>query len=87
MVKPKDIFERVQKHLGILPLSGKFVKMSKESAIFDHMLLYNQKAKFDHFLVLLKENNRFKLELKESFFISRDKSILNKYLLIFVRTA
>ena len=87
MVKPKDIFERVQKHLGILPLSGKFVKMSKKSAIFDHMLLYNQKAKLDQFMVLLKENNRFKLELKESFLISCDKSILNKYLLIFVRTA
>ena len=33
---------------------------------------------FDNFSILLKESNPFKLRLKESLLISRDKPILNK---------
>ena len=65
-------------HLGITPLTGKFVKTPKKSAIFDHMLLDGHKASSDNFLILLKENNAFKLQLKESLLISRDKPILNR---------
>ena len=43
------------------------------------MLLYGHKASFDNFLILLKESNAFKLQLKESLLISSDKLILNKY--------
>ena len=42
------------------------------------MLLDNHKASFDNFSILLKERNTFKLQLKESLLISRDKPILNK---------
>ena len=69
---------RASEHLGVTPLTGKFVKTPKKSAIFDHMLLDGHKASFDNFLILLKESNPFKLQLKESLLISRDKPILNK---------
>ena len=42
------------------------------------MLLDIHKASFDNFSILLKESNPFKLQLKESLLISRDKPILNK---------
>ena len=79
MVKlKKNVFVRASEHLGITPLTGKFVKTPKKSAIFDHMLLDGHKASFDNFSILLKESNGFKLQLKESLLMSRDKLILNK---------
>ena len=71
-------FVGASEHLGITPLTGKFVKTPKKSAIFDHMLFDGHKASFDNFSILLKESNPFKLQLKESLLISRDKPILNK---------
>ena len=65
-------------HLGITPLTGKFVKTPKKSAILDHRLLDSHKASFDNFSILLKESNAFKLQLKKSLLISCDKPILNK---------
>ena len=64
---------RASEHLGITPLTGKFVKRPKKSAIFDHMLLDAHKPSFGSFAILLKERNAFKLRLKESLLISRDK--------------
>ena len=74
----RHFFVRASEHLGITPLTGKLVKTPKKSAIFDHMLLDGHKASFDNFSILLKENNTFKLQLKESLLISRDKPILNR---------
>ena len=74
----RDCFVRASVHLHITPLTGKFVKTPKKSAVFDHMLLDGHKASFDNFLIVLKENNAFKLQLKESLLISREKSFLNK---------
>ena len=74
----RHFFVRASEHLGITPLIGKFVKTPKKSAIFDHMLLDGHKVSFDNFSILLKENNAFKLQLKESLLISRDKPILNR---------
>ena len=62
---PRHYFVRASEHLGITPLTGKFVKTPKKSAIFDHMLLDGH-----------QESNVFKLQLKESLLISRDKPIL-----------
>ena len=73
----RHFFVRASEHLGITPLTSKVVKTPKKSAIFD-MLLDGHKASFDNFSILLKESNPFKLQLKESFLISRDKPILNK---------
>ena len=74
----RHFFVRASEHLGITPLTGKFVKTPKKSAIFDHMLLDGHKASFDNFSILLKESNACKLQLKESLLMSRDKPILNK---------
>ena len=74
----RHFFVRASEHPGITPLTGKFVKTPKKAAIFDHMLLYGHKASFDNFSILLKENNAFMLQLKESLLISRDKPILNR---------
>ena len=73
----RHFFVRASEHLGIAPLTGKFVKTPKKSAIFDHMLLDGHKASFENFSILLKESNPFKLQSKESLLISRDKPILN----------
>ena len=74
----RRFFVRASEHLGITPLTGKFVKTPKKSAIFDYILLDGHKASFDIFSILLKESNTFKLQLKESLLISRDKLVLNK---------
>ena len=44
---------------GTTPLTFKFVKTPKKSAIFDHMLLGCHKVNFDSFSTLLKDNNAF----------------------------
>ena len=60
------------------PLTGKRVKNPKKSAIFDHILLKGHDASFENFAILLKENNNFKLYLKESLLMKRDKPELNR---------
>ena len=60
---------RASEHLGITPLTVKFVKTHRKSAIFDHMLLDGHEASFDNFPILSKESNPFKLQLKESLLI------------------
>ena len=60
------------------PLTGKRVKNPKKLAIFDHILLKGYDASFEDFTILLKENNKFKLHLKESLLITRDKPELNR---------
>ena len=74
----RNFFLRASEHLRVTLLTGKFVKTSKKSAIFDHMLLNGHKASFDNFSILLKENNSLKLQLKESLLRAHDKSILNR---------
>ena len=74
----RHIYVRACEHLAITPLTGKTVKTPKKSSIFDHMLLEGHKSSFDNFSILLKENNSFKLQVKESLLISRDKPILNR---------
>ena len=55
------------------PLTGKRVKNPKKSAIFDHILLKGHDASFEDITILLKENNKFKLHLKDSLLLKRDK--------------
>ena len=69
----RHFFVGTSEHLGMTRLTRKRVKNPKKSAIFDHILLN------DHdFAILLKKNNRFKLHLKESLLIKRDKPELNR---------
>ena len=74
----RHFFVRASEHLGITPLTGKFVKTLKKPAISNHMLLDGHKVSSDNFSFFLKESNPFKLQLKESSLISLDKPILNK---------
>ena len=74
----RHFFLRASEYLGVTPLTGKQVKNPKKSAIFDHILLKGHDASFEDFTILLKENNKFKLHLKESLLIKRDKPELNR---------
>ena len=64
-------------HIGISHLIGKRVEC-KRSAVSDHLLLHNHDSDFNDFTILCRDNNGFRLLLKESILISRDSSVLNK---------
>ena len=66
-------FVRASEHCGVTSLNGKWVKNYKKPAVFDHILLKDHDSSFEEFTILLKESNHFKLHLKESFLIKRDK--------------
>ena len=74
----RHLFVRASEHLGITPLTQKRVKNPKKSAIMDHILLEGHNAIYDDFSILIPENNQFKLHLKESLLIKRDKPELNR---------
>ena len=59
-------------------LTGLQVKNLKKSDIFDHIVLKGCGTSFEDFRILLKENNEFKLHLKESPLIEGDKQKLNR---------
>ena len=64
--------------MGISNLTGKRLKNVKQSATFDHILQCNCTLNFDNFNILVAESNKFKLLLRESPLIKRDKSILKR---------
>ena len=65
-------------HLGLSPLTGKRVSSGKESAVSDHLLLHNHNGDLNDFTILARDNNGFKVLIKESLLISRDRPVLNK---------
>ena len=73
----KHHFLRASEHLGITPLTQKRVKNPKKSAIMDHILLEDHNATYNDFSTF-PENNQFKLQLKESLLIKREKPELNR---------
>ena len=77
-VSERHFHIRASEHLGITPLTGKRVVNPKKSAINDHMLYKNHDASYDDFSILTRENNKFKLRIKESLLIKRDKPDLNR---------
>ena len=66
------------KHMGISNLTEKRLKSIKQSAISDHLLQCNCTINFDNFDILAAESNKFKLLIRESLLIKRDKPILNR---------
>ena len=70
--------ERLNTWGSISNLTGKRLKNVKQSAISDHLLQCNCTINFDHFDILAAESNKFKLLLRESLLIKRDKLILNR---------
>lgn len=73
LVSRRHFFAGASEHVVIATLAGKFIKTPMKFAIFDHVLLDGHKANFDNFLILLRESNPFKLQLKGSLLISHDK--------------
>ena len=63
--------------MGISSLTRKRVKNVKESAICDHLLQCDCAIDFDHFDILDSDTNSFRLLIKESLLIKRDKPVLN----------
>ena len=59
-------------------LTQKRVKNPKKFAIMDHILLEGHNATYDDFSIFILESNQFKLQLKESPLIKRDKPELNR---------
>ena len=68
---------RSSKHIGISHLTGKRVEC-KSSAVSDHLLLHNHDSDFSDFTIVCRDNNGFRLSIKESILISGDSSVLNK---------
>ena len=71
---------RVSEHQGVSPRTGKPVKGTLSTSVRDLMLVCDHKVVHEDFKFLGNESNRYLLELKESLFIKRDKSSLNKNL-------
>ena len=71
-------YTRVAEHMGTSNLTGKRLKNVKQSAISDHLLQCNCAINFDDFSILATDCNKFKLLLRESLLIKRDKPILNR---------
>ena len=68
---------RSSEHLDISHLTGKRAE-SKKSAVSDHLLLHNHDRDFNDSTILCRDNNVFKLLLKEFILVSRDSSVLDK---------
>ena len=64
--------------MGISNLTGKRIKNAKELAISDHLLQCDSAITFDDFDILASDSNKFKLLIKESLLIKRDKPVLNR---------
>ena len=65
-------------NIGKSPLTGKKVAC-KRSAVSDHLLLHdNSNSDFNDFSILCRDNNNFKLAIRESILIYRDSPLLNK---------
>ena len=69
---------RSRECIGISPLTFGRVKPSKESAIRDHLLIYNNIPSFDEFTILAYGHHKYILEIKESLLIKCDRPALNK---------
>ena len=63
--------------MGISNLTEKPVKNMKESTVSDHCLQCDSVISFDDFDVLATDTNNFRLLIKESLLIKRDKPTLN----------
>ena len=63
--------------MNISNWTGEHVKNVKESAVSDHLLQCHWVIDFDRFDIFDPDNNSFRLLIKESLLIKRDKPVLN----------
>ena len=72
-------YTRVTEHLAISNVTRKRLKNVKLYSKFDHLLQCNCVINFDDFSILDTDDcNKFKLLLRKSLLIKRDKPILNR---------
>ena len=74
----RHFFTRAAEHMGISNLTGNRLKCVKQSAVSDHLLECNCSIDFVHFDILASDANKFRLLIKESLLIKRDRAQLNK---------
>ena len=63
---------------AVLESTDKRVKNVKKSAVSDHLLQCHCTIDFDHFDILASDTNNFRLLIKKSLLINRDKTVLNR---------
>ena len=73
--------QRKLANVGISPLTFRKVKPSKESAIRDHLLSYNNILSFDEFTILTY-GHKYILEIKKSLLVNRDRPVLKRILVL-----
>ena len=64
--------------MGVSARTGKNIKATKDSAVRDHMVVFNNIVTFEDFSVLTNRTNDFGIKLQESLLIHRDGPQLNK---------
>ena len=74
----QNLLTRAAEHMGISNLTGKRVKNVKESAVSDQLLQCDCTIDFEHFDILAFDTNNFRLLIKESLVITRNKPFLNR---------
>ena len=70
---------RVSEHQGVSPRTGKHLKGTLSTSVRDHMLDCNHMVAWVDFKVLGRESNHRLLEIKESLFIKKDKTKIQKF--------
>ena len=74
---------RAGEHICLSPLTFKNCKLSKESALREHLLFCDNGPSFEELSVLGKASSKFYLEIKQSLLIKRDTpnlSTVDQYL-------
>ena len=71
--------ERALDHMGVFPVNGKRVDASYQfSTVKNHRLTRDHVISFDDFSVIGNSHKNVLLKIKESVFIRRDKTVINK---------
>ena len=71
-------FTRMSEQMGTLNLTKKRIKNTKELAASDHLLQCDSPKTFDNFDFIAFDCNKFKLLIRKSLLIKRDKPVLNR---------
>ena len=64
--------------MGVSARTGKNVKSTKNSAVCDHMLVFDNIVSFEDFSVFANRTNDFRIKLQKSILMHCDESQLNK---------
>ena len=65
-------------YIHLTNLTGQRIKNVKETAKFDYQLLCDCLMTFNDFDIVASDSNKFKILIKESLLIKRDKSVFNR---------